>query len=89
MPVATISAGLEHTLDSKVDRYSGTSAISGLETFSINASQQQNETKAVGSAGMRYMIASNQALGFDVSVRQLPYGDDPSITTMWRYSIGF
>ena len=40
-------------LDSKVDRYSGTSAISGLETFSINASQQQNETKAVGSAGMR------------------------------------
>jgi hypothetical protein len=43
----------------------------------------------VGSAGMRYMVASNQALGFDASVRQLPYGNDPSITTMLRYSIGF
>ena len=85
----TFGAGMEHDLNSKVDRYAGTSTIPDLETFSINASQQQNETRAVGSAGMRYMIASNQALGFDVSVRQLPYGDDPSITTMWRYSIGF
>ena len=85
----TFGAGMEHDLNSKVDRYAGTSSIPDLETFSINASQQQNETRAVGSAGMRYMIASNQALGFDVSVRQLPYGDDPSITTMWRYSIGF
>jgi hypothetical protein len=85
----TFGAGVEHDLNSKVDRYAGTSSIPDLETFSINASQQQNETRAVGSAGMRYMIASNQALGFDVSVRQLPYGDDPSVTTMWRYSIGF
>ena len=80
---------MEHTLDSKVDRYSGNSTISGLETFSIPVSQQQNETRAVGSAGMRYMVASNQALAFDASVRQLPYGNDPSITTMLRYSIGF
>ncbi|MFM2151233.1 MAG: hypothetical protein RLZZ187_3539 [Pseudomonadota bacterium] len=85
----TFGAGMEHDLNSKVDRYSGRSAISGLESFSINASQQQNETRAVGSAGMRYMIASNQALGFDASVRQMPYGNDPSITTMLRYSIGF
>jgi hypothetical protein len=85
----TFGAGMEHDLNSKVDRYSGTSTISGLETFSINASQQQNETRAVGSAGMRYMIASNQALGFDASVRQMPYGNDPSVTTMLRYSIGF
>ena len=85
----TFGAGMEHDLDSKVDRYAGTSGISGLETFSINASQQQNETRAVGSAGMRYMVASNQALAFDASVRQMPYGNDPSITTMLRYSIGF
>jgi hypothetical protein len=43
----------------------------------------------VGSAGMRYMIASNQALGFDASVRQMPYGNDSSVTTMLRYSIDF
>ena len=60
-----------------------------MESFSINAAGQQNELRAVGSAGMRYMIASNQALGFDAAVRQLPYGNDPSITTMLRYSIGF
>jgi hypothetical protein len=82
-------AGMEYDLDSKVDRYAGTSTIAGLETFSINASQQQNELRAVGSAGMRYMVASNQAIAFDASVRQLPYGNDPSITTMLRYSIGF
>jgi len=67
----------------------GTSTIPGLGRFSINASQQQNETRAVGSAGMRYMIASNQALAFDASVRQMPYGNDPSTTTMLRFSIGF
>jgi hypothetical protein len=85
----TFGAGMEYDLNSKVDRYAGTSTIPDLETFSINASQQQNEVRAVGSAGMRYMIASNQALAFDASVRQLPYGNDPSITTMLRYSIGF
>ena len=85
----TFGAGMEHDLNSKMDRYSGTSTIAGLETFSINASQQQNETRAVGSAGMRYMVASNQAVAFDASVRQMPYGNDPSITTMLRYSIGF
>jgi hypothetical protein len=85
----TFGAGMEYDLDSKMDRYSGTSTISGLETFSIPASQQQNELRAVGSAGMRYMVASNQALAFDASVRQMPYGNDPSITTMLRYSIGF
>ena len=85
----TFGVGMEHDLDSKMDRYLGTSTIPNLETFSINASQQQNKTRAVGSAGMRYMIASNQALAFDASIRQLPYGNDPSITTMLRYSIGF
>jgi hypothetical protein len=85
----TFGAGVEHDLNSKVDRYSGRSTIPDLENFSINASQQQNETRAVGSAGMRYMIASNQALAFDASVRQMPYGNDPSVTTMLRYSIGF
>jgi len=38
---------------------------------------------------MRYMIASNQALGFDASVRQMPYGNDSSVTMMLRYSIDF
>ena len=85
----TFGAGMEYDLDSKMDRYAGTSTISGLDPFSINASQQQNEVRAVGSAGMRYMIASNQAVAFDASVRQMPYGNDPSITTMLRYSIGF
>jgi hypothetical protein len=38
---------------------------------------------------MRYMIAANQALAVDTSIRQLPYGNDPAISTMLRYSIGF
>jgi hypothetical protein len=37
---------------------------------------------------MRFMVASNQAVAFDASVRQLPNGSDPSITTLLRYSVG-
>ena len=85
----TFGAGVEYDLDSKMDRYAGTSAIPELETFSIPANQQQNELRAVGSAGMRYMVTANQAVAVDASVRQLPYGNDPAITTMLRYSIGF
>jgi hypothetical protein len=85
----TFGAGMEHDLESKMDDYAGSSAITGLATFSINASQQRNTTRAVGSVGMRYNIASNQALALDASVRQMPYGNDPAITTMVRYSIGF
>ena len=85
----TFGAGMEHDLESKMDDYAGSSAITGLATFSINASQQRNTTRAVGSVGMRYNIASNQALAFDASVRQMPFGNDPAITTMVRYSVGF
>ena len=85
----TFGAGVEYDLDSKMDRYAGTSAIPDLESFSIATNQQQNELRGVGTAGMRYMIAANQALAVDTSIRQLPYGNDPAISTMLRYSIGF
>ena len=85
----TFGAGVEQDLDNKVDRYSGTSTIPDLQSFSVNVSQQRNKRRAVGSAGMRYMVAANKALAFDASIRQLPYGNDPSITFMLRYSIGF
>jgi hypothetical protein len=85
----TFGAGVEYDLDSKMDRYAGTSAIPDLESFSITTNQQQNELRGVGTAGMRYMIAANQALAVDTSIRQLPYGNDPAISTMLRYSIGF
>ncbi len=85
----TFGAGVEYDLNSKMDSYAGTSAIPGLESFSIAANQQQNELRGVGTAGMRYMIAANQALAVDTSIRQLPYGNDPAISTMLRYSFGF
>jgi hypothetical protein len=85
----TFGAGMEYDLSSDVDRYTGRTSLPTLPAFSINVSQEQNEVRAVGSAGMRYMIASNQALAFDASVRQMPYGHYPYVTTMLRYSIGF
>lgn len=84
-----LGAGLEHDLDSKTDPYAGTSEVGGLERFSMSMAQQHNETRAVGSASMRYMIASNRAVSVDAAVRQMPYGSDPSIITMLRYSMGF
>jgi hypothetical protein len=85
----SLAVGVENDTESKMDRYSGTSDIVGSETFSINASQQRNRTRTVGSAGVRYMIKPNQAVAFDASVRQLPYGNDSSITAMLRYTLGF
>ncbi len=84
-----VGAGMEYDIRSKMDRYEGTSGIVDLESFSIDVGGGQNELRAAGSAGLRYKLAPNQVVAVDAAIRQLPYGKDPSVTQMVRYSIGF
>ena len=74
---------------SSMDRYSGTSEIIGVERFDIDVSRDANELRGVGAVGLRYAVAANQHLMLDAGVRQTPYGNDPSVNSMIRYSIGF
>lgn len=84
-----LGAGVEYDLQSRTDRYAGSSNIPELESFSFNASQSQNRLRGVVSLGLHHAIASNQALLFDASLRQLPYGNDLAAIGMVRYAIGF
>jgi hypothetical protein len=82
-------AGLEYDLNSRLDAYSGTSTVPGLAGFSVTTDENAHRLRAVGSAGLRYAVASNQQLMLDAGVRETPYSDKPNITTMVRYAIGF
>jgi hypothetical protein len=84
-----LGAGVEYDLDAKQDAYSGTSDIVGLEQFAISIAEESDKLRAIGSVGVRYVIAPNEVLGLDASLRQLPYGNDVAVATMVRYSIGF
>ena len=64
-----IGAGIEHDLQQKTSTYSGTSTISGLETFAINVDGVKNRTRGVGSVGMFYQVEKNQRLMGNVSIR--------------------
>ena len=82
-------AGLEYDLNSRLDAYSGTSTVPGLESFSVTTDEDARRLRAVGSVGLRYSVAANQQLMLDAGVRETPYSDKPNITTMVRYAMGF
>jgi hypothetical protein len=82
-------AGLEYDLNSRLNAYSGTSTVPGLESFSVTTDEDARRLRAVGSAGLRYNVAANQQLMLDAGVRETPYSDKPNITTMVRYAMGF
>ena len=82
-------AGLEYDLSSRLNAYSGTSTVPGLESFSVTTDEDARRLRAVGSVGLRYSVAANQQLMLDAGVRETPYSDKPNITTMVRYAMGF
>jgi len=81
--------GVEYDLSAKMDRYAGSSDIYGLERFAINMGQNANEVRGAASIGLRYALAANQQVMVDAGVRQTPYSNEPSVSTMLRYAVGF
>jgi hypothetical protein len=86
---AFVGLGAEYDVDREMDAYSGTSSITGLETFSVSTNSHPNRLRASASAGVGYQVAANRSISAQVAVRQQAYSADPAITSMVKYSMGF
>ena len=84
-----VGLGGEYDVGRNANHYSGTSAIAGLETFSVNTNTTTNRMRANASAGLSFAIDKNQKLTTSVSVRQQAYSSQPSVNAMAGYQIGF
>lgn len=84
-----IGAGVEHDLRQQTSTYSGTSTISGLETFAINVDGVKNRTRGVGSVGMFYQVEKNQRLMGNVSIRNQAYTSQTAVSAMAGYQVAF
>lgn len=84
-----IGIGGEYDVGRSANHYSGTSAITGLETFSVTTNTTTNRARANASAGLSYAIDKNQKLTTSLSVRQQAYSAQPSVTAMAGYQISF
>jgi hypothetical protein len=84
-----LGAGAEFDVLRHSNHYAGNSAISGLESFSINTNTTTNRLRSNASAGLSYAIDPNQKLTTNVSIRGQAYSSHPSINTMAGYQISF
>ncbi len=84
-----VDLGAEYDVKTKMDAYSGTSAITDLETFSVSSDSHRNRLRASASAGFAYRVAAAQSISAQVAVRGQAYAADPAVSTMVKYSVGF
>lgn len=84
----TASVGIQQNLNYKMGNYQGTSAISGLESFSVNMPSNIN-SMATATAGMNYAVKKNEKLGVNVLWQQQAFSATNTITALATYSIGF
>ena len=84
----TASVGIQQNLNYKMGNYQGTSAISGLESFSVNMPSNIN-SMATATAGMSYAVKKNEKLGVNVLWQQQAFSATNTITALATYSIGF
>jgi hypothetical protein len=83
------SAGLEHDLRQQVSNYSGSSSVSGLETFALTISGANNRTRPVGSASLFYQLDKSQRLTGSVSVRNQAFTSQAMTSVMGGYQVAF
>jgi len=84
-----VSLGGEYDLARKASAYSGTSAISGLETFALANSGSINRARVAASTGLYYQLDKTQRLTASVGVRGQAYASQPSVTTLVGYQSAF
>ncbi len=83
------SLGGEYDLAHKANSYSGTSAITGLDPFSLANTGCSNRARVVASTGVFYQMDKTQRLTATVGVRGQAYSSQPSATTMVGYQVAF
>lgn len=84
----TAALAVEHDFAMEAD-FSGSSEIDGIEEFSFDAAQEENNTRMFGAAGVEYGMTEDHVLRLGVSARQLTFGDDVNITTTASFTAGF
>lgn len=82
------SGGIEQDLYASGDTYSGTSSISGLSSFSINAGDRRS-TRFNSSAKIIYQVEKNKDFTTTIDWREMPYGSQPAINVMVGYRMAF
>ncbi len=85
---ATASVGFQQSLHHSMANYQGTSAITGLEHFSVQM-PSANHSMATATAGLFYDISKQQRLGINVLWQQQAFSDANTTTALANYSIGF
>lgn len=84
-----VMIGAEYDFGHNLDRLSGTSAIEGLETFSVSISNNTNRLRATGAAGLSVQPAANQKISAEIGVYQQAYTNNTAVTGLVKYSVGF
>lgn len=84
----TASIGIQQNLNYQMGNYQGTSAINGLESFSINMPSNVN-AMATANAGVSYSIKKNEKLGLNVLWQQQAFAATNTLTALATYSFGF
>lgn len=84
----TASVGIQQNLNYSMGNYSGTSSISGLETFSVQMPGNVN-SMATATAGLYYDVRKNERVGLNVLWQQQPFIATNTTTALATYTIGF
>jgi len=82
------SAGVESDLNNTNLTYAGSSAITGLSTFSTQPAYATKVTRPFASLGVYYDLDKNQQIGLTSFYRQNYYQSLNSYTSMLTYTIG-
>lgn len=84
----TAAIGMQQNLNYQMGNYQGTSAINGLEAFSVNMSSNIN-TMATATTGVSYAIKKNEKLGLNILWQQQTFAATNTLTALATYSFGF
>ena len=84
----TASVGLQQNLNYSMANYQGTSAITGLNNFSVQMPGSVN-SMTTASAGLYYDVRKNERIGLNVLWQQQPFMNTNTTTALATYTMGF
>jgi probable HAF family extracellular repeat protein len=85
----SLGVGIEHEVNSKPLRLTGTSDIPGLATFDIDSSFKPNRTRAFVTTGYTHDFGNGSTLSGDLRVGHATYGSTPSVGLGMTYATRF
>ncbi len=84
-----LGLGVEYDLVRQMGAYAGTSAIPGLESFSLSDTGASNRFRLVGTAGLFYQVDKTSRLIANASLRGQAYSNQPTLGLLAGYQTAF